>query len=65
MVRRAFSIRLSVIEEYVLDRIVGGPQVMRAQLEHLLALMTRDTWKLHLTPVTVAVHDGLDGDFLL
>ncbi|MDQ3579005.1 MAG: helix-turn-helix domain-containing protein [Actinomycetota bacterium] len=55
----------AVIEEYVLDRIVGGPQVMRTQLEHLLALMQRDNVELHVMPVSVIVHDGLDGDFIL
>ncbi|MEV0049037.1 helix-turn-helix transcriptional regulator [Saccharopolyspora shandongensis] len=55
----------AVIEEYVLDRIVGGPEVMRAQLEHLLELMRRDNVELHIMPVSVPVHDGLDGDFLL
>lgn len=55
----------SVIEEYVLDRIIGGPQVMRAQLEHLLALMERENVELHVMPVEIAVHDGLAGDFLL
>jgi Domain of unknown function (DUF5753) len=38
---------------------------MRAQLEHLLALMTRDNVELDHLPVIVAVQDGLDGDFLL
>jgi hypothetical protein len=38
---------------------------MRAQLEHLLALMTRNNVELHVMPVEVAVHDGLAGDFLL
>lgn len=55
----------AVIEQYVLDRLVGGAQVMRAQLEHLLALMRRGNVELHVMPVSVAVHDGLDGDFLL
>jgi transcriptional regulator with XRE-family HTH domain len=55
----------AVIEEYVFDRIVGGPAVMRLQLEHLLALMERDNVELHVMPVTRTVHDGLDGDFLL
>ncbi|MEV0702244.1 DUF5753 domain-containing protein [Saccharopolyspora sp. NPDC050389] len=54
-----------IIEEYALDRIIGGPQVMRAQLEHLLELMRRDNVELHVMPVSVPVHDGLDGDFLL
>ncbi len=55
----------AVIEEYALDRVVGGPQVMRAQLEHLLALVERDTVELHVMPVSVTVHDGLDGEFIL
>ena len=55
----------AVIEEYVLDRVVGGPQVMRAQLEHLLTLTRRENVGLHVMPVGVAVHDGLEGDFLL
>ncbi|MBB5801281.1 transcriptional regulator with XRE-family HTH domain [Saccharothrix ecbatanensis] len=55
----------AVIEEYVLHRVVGGPQVMRAQLEHLLTLIERENVELHVMPVSVAVHDGLDGDFLL
>lgn len=55
----------SVIEQYVLDRIVGGPEVMRAQLEHLLAVIEWDNVELRVLPVEVAVHDGLDGDFLL
>lgn len=55
----------SVIEQYVLDRIVGDPEVMRVQLEHLLVLMERDNVELHVMPIEMAVHDGLDGDFLL
>ncbi|MGH3614537.1 MAG: helix-turn-helix domain-containing protein [Pseudonocardia sp.] len=55
----------AVVEQYVLDRVVGGPRVMRAQLDHLLALTRRDNVELHVMPVGVAVHDGLDGDFLL
>jgi len=60
------SLRLrAIIEEYVLDRIVGGPDVMRAQLNHLLELMRRDNVEVHVMPVAVTVHDGLEGDFLL
>lgn len=55
----------AVIEQYVLDRNIGGPEVMRAQLEHLLGLMERDNVELHIMPIEVAVHDGLTGDFLL
>lgn len=55
----------SVIEQHVLDRIIGGPDIMRRQLEHLLTVMDRDNVELHVMPIEVAVHDGLDGDFLL
>jgi transcriptional regulator with XRE-family HTH domain len=55
----------AVIEEGVLDRIVGGPGVMRGQLAHLLDLTRRDNVELRVLPIAVAVHDGLAGDFLL
>jgi transcriptional regulator with XRE-family HTH domain len=55
----------AVIEESILDRVVGGPAVMRAQLEHLLALVERDNVTLQVLPTSVAVHDGLDGPFVL
>lgn len=55
----------AVIEQYALDRIVGGPRVMCAQLQHLLTLTERENVELHVMPLEVAVHDGLDGDFLL
>jgi hypothetical protein len=48
----------AVIEEYVLDRIVGGPQIVRAQPEHLLAPDEARQRGATLVPVTVAVHDG-------
>lgn len=55
----------AVIEEYVLDRAPGGPDVMRTQLEHLLSLMQLPNVELHVMPVSVAVHDGVDGDFIV
>jgi transcriptional regulator with XRE-family HTH domain len=53
------------IEEAVLNRLVGGPSVMRAQLAHLLELGERDNVTLQVMPTSVAVHDGLGGEFLL
>jgi DNA-binding XRE family transcriptional regulator len=55
----------AVIEQYVFDRIIGGPEIMLAQLEHLLALMEQDNVELHVMPIEVTLHDGLTGDFLL
>ncbi|MBF6137229.1 helix-turn-helix domain-containing protein [Nocardia puris] len=55
----------AVIDEAVLHRLVGGPAVMRQQLEHLLDLMKRDNVELHIMPFSVPVHDGINGDFVL
>lgn len=55
----------TVIEEAVLDRMVGGPEVMRAQLAHLLELGERDNVTLQVMSTAVAVHDGLAGPFML
>lgn len=55
----------TVIEQCVLDRVVGGPEVMRLQLAHLLTLGELDNVTLQIIPTSVAVHDGLDGPFLL
>lgn len=49
------SVFRAVIEEYILDRIIGGPQVMRAQLDHLLVLLAprwRENVELHVLPVS-------------
>ncbi|QIS09819.1 helix-turn-helix domain-containing protein [Nocardia arthritidis] len=54
-----------IIEEYVLDRAAGGPEVMGPQLKHLLKLTKLPNVELHVMPITVAVHDGLDGDFIV
>jgi len=56
---------VTVIEEAALDRMVGGPEVMRLQLEHLLELEERPNIELLIMPSNVAVHDGLDGEFML
>ncbi|MBA2322784.1 MAG: helix-turn-helix domain-containing protein [Pseudonocardiales bacterium] len=55
----------TVLEEAVLDRVVGGPAVMRAQLERLLDLGEQDNVTLQVLPTAVAVHDGLAGPFML
>ncbi|GGU26662.1 helix-turn-helix domain-containing protein [Lentzea flava] len=55
----------AVIEEAALDRLVGGVEIMRDQYAHLLTLAERDNITLHLMPTSVAVHDGLDGEFIL
>jgi hypothetical protein len=53
----------AILEEAILDRPVGGPNVLRAQLKHLLALMERDNVDLRVLPTSVGSHDGLVGPF--
>ncbi|GAA4868452.1 helix-turn-helix domain-containing protein [Actinomycetospora straminea] len=55
----------AVIEETILDRLVGGPTVMADQLDHLLLLSEQDNVVIRVMPLAVAVHDGLDGEFTL
>jgi transcriptional regulator with XRE-family HTH domain len=50
-----------VIDEHALDRPVGGPECMREQLDHLLALSERTNVNVQVVPNTVAVHDGVAG----
>jgi transcriptional regulator with XRE-family HTH domain len=54
-----------VLEESALDRPVGGPDVLRAQLDHLLAMSERDTMTIQVMPTEVAVHSGVVGGFNL
>ncbi|MFD6162405.1 Scr1 family TA system antitoxin-like transcriptional regulator, partial [Nocardia sp. NPDC060255] len=54
-----------VVEDDTLGRLVGGPEVMLAQLRHLLDLMKQPNVKLQVMPKAAAVHVGLDGDFTL
>lgn len=55
----------AVIDEAVLHRMVGGPHVMRQQLQYLLDLTKRDNVELHIMPFSVPVHDGINGSFVL
>lgn len=55
----------TVIEESAIVRPVGGDAVMAAQLGHLLDLGALDTVTLQVMPLSVPVHDGLDGEFTL
>ncbi|MFF8958255.1 helix-turn-helix domain-containing protein [Streptomyces sp. NPDC014894] len=49
----------AVIDESVLMRTVGGPEVMRAQLEHLLKLVERPRITLQIAPLDVSAAVGV------
>jgi transcriptional regulator with XRE-family HTH domain len=54
-----------ILEEYVLDRPIGGTSVWRSQLEHLLAEGERDSIEIRIMPVDRAPHAGHQGTFTL
>lgn len=65
--RRLFDetpLRLTVmLEEAALWRPIGGAEVMRAQLRHLLDLGERDNVELRVLPTAIGAHDALVGPF--
>ena len=55
----------TVIEESILHRPVGGPEVHREQLAHLAAAAELDSVTLHVLPTTVGAHAGLASGFTI
>ncbi|MFG2395387.1 helix-turn-helix domain-containing protein [Streptomyces lavendulae] len=52
-----------VLDESALRRVVGGPEVMREQLEHLNALGGESNVTVQVLPLAVGAHPGLSGQF--
>ncbi|MGI5233765.1 helix-turn-helix domain-containing protein [Actinoallomurus sp. CA-142502] len=58
--------RLSVIvDEAAVHRIVGGPEVMRAQMEHLIELMELPNITIGVLPFRAGAHPGVAGSFMI
>jgi len=53
----------AVIDEAVLRRHVGGPDVMRDQLERILSLMRDDRITVQVIPYTVGAYGAQDSNF--
>ncbi|QMU67573.1 helix-turn-helix transcriptional regulator [Streptacidiphilus sp. P02-A3a] len=53
----------AVLDEAVLHREVGGPQVMREQLEHLIALSHQSHITVQVLPYGIGAHPGMSGTF--
>ncbi|MCO5970857.1 helix-turn-helix domain-containing protein [Actinoallomurus soli] len=56
---------VAVMDESVLRRPVGGPEVMREQLAHLLAVAERPGVVIQIVPSGVGAYPGLAGGFLI
>ncbi|TDB86033.1 XRE family transcriptional regulator [Actinomadura sp. KC216] len=54
-----------VLDEGVIRRNVGGPEVMRDQLGYLLEVANRKRTQLQIVPFGVGYHVGLTGSFIL
>lgn len=56
---------VAVLDEYVLRRAIGGPAVMRAQVEHLVEMAARPRIHLHVVPAGAGAYSGLNGAFVI
>lgn len=54
-----------VVDESVLLRVIGGPVVMRAQLQRLLEIGEREHVAIRVLPLALGEHVGLRGPFVL
>jgi transcriptional regulator with XRE-family HTH domain len=54
-----------IIDEGILSRPVGGAQVMREQIDRLLAAARQPKIMLQVVPVAAGAHAGLDGHFVI
>ena len=55
----------AVMDESVLHRVVGGPAIMRAQLEHLLALIDEPAITLRIIPYSAGALPAPTNKFIL
>nr|MDT0660910.1 helix-turn-helix transcriptional regulator [Micromonospora sp. DSM 115978] len=55
----------AILDEGVLYRPVGGPEVMREQLLHIVQAADRDNVSIYVVPATVGAYIGLDGSISL
>jgi transcriptional regulator with XRE-family HTH domain len=55
----------AVVDECALRRQIGGPEVMRAQLQHLIGTCDRPNVTLQVLPLTVGAHQAMGGPFTI
>ncbi|MEV2276072.1 helix-turn-helix transcriptional regulator [Nocardiopsis sp. NPDC049922] len=55
----------AILDEGALRRVVGGPDVMREQLQHLINSATRHNIDLRVLPFTAGAHAAMLGSFIL
>lgn len=55
----------AIFDESVLRRLTGGPEIMRGQLDHLLAMSERPNVTIQVLPLGAGAHVGASGSFTL
>lgn len=55
----------AVLNEAAIQRVVGGPNVMRSQLEHIAALANRPRITVQVLPFRAGAHPAMDGSFII
>lgn len=63
--RRPSPVLSFVLEEAVLQRPIGGAEVLRGQLEHLLLISENPNVEVQVMPTRATDHAGVDGPFTL
>ncbi|WP_018685192.1 helix-turn-helix domain-containing protein [Actinokineospora enzanensis] len=54
-----------IVDEFVLRRVLASPKTMARQLRHILEVVERGATTLHVLPLSLRGHSGLDGSFTL
>ncbi|MEU4425356.1 helix-turn-helix transcriptional regulator [Actinoplanes sp. NPDC024001] len=54
-----------ILDEAVLRRVVGSPELMHRQLDKLVASAGRPNIRLQVVPFSEGVHLGMEGDFVM
>ncbi len=55
----------AILDEAAIRRVVGGPAVMRAQLQHLVTLSEQGKTTIQVVPYSVGAHPGTAASFII
>ena len=54
-----------ILDEGVVRRLVGGQDVMRSQIRHLIKLASKDNVTIEVVPYSAGVNRGMNGPFVM